>query len=127
MKYIIWASIGTVIALVGIVYLLKLLLLKKKGIVTVGEVISVREKRPKDYVHTLRYADGEKVYEFEDKAGFSEPFSIGSKHNIIFDPRKPQNFDFEDQLKKNIMVVGVLIVMAVLFSIRWFWLGKLGT
>ncbi|MCR4796268.1 MULTISPECIES: DUF3592 domain-containing protein [Ruminococcus] len=127
MKYIIWASIGIIIAIVGLIYLGKLLLLKKNGIETEAEVISVREKRQNDYIHKMRFGNGDKVYEFEDKAGFSEPFKIGSKHTIIYDPKNPKNFDFAEQIKKNLIVVGVMVALAVLFSIRWFWLGKLGT
>ena len=127
MKYIIWASIGIIIAIAGLIYLGKLLLLKKNGIETEAEVISVREKRQNNYIHKMRFGNGDKVYEFEDKAGFSEPFKIGSKHTIIYDPKSPKNFDFSNQLKKNLIIVGVMVVLAVLFSVRWFWLGKLGT
>ena len=126
MKYIIWASIGIIIALAGLIYLGKLLLLKIKGVETVAEVVKVREKRKDNYVHTMRFSNEEKTYEFEDKAGFSQPLSIGSKHTIIYDPKNPQNFDFADQVKKNLIIIGVLVAMAVLFSRRWFWLGKLG-
>jgi hypothetical protein len=127
MKYIIWASIGIIIAIAGLIYLGKLLLLKKNGIETEAEVISVREKRQNNYIHKMRFGNGDKVYEFEDKAGFSEPFKIGSKHTIIYDPKNPKNFDFSNQLKKNLIIVGVMVALAVLFSVRWFWLGKLGT
>lgn len=127
MKYIIWASIGIIIAIAGLIYLGKLLLLKKNGIETEAEVISVREKRQNNYIHKMRFGNGDKVYEFEDKAGFSEPFKIGSKHTIIYDPKNPKNFDFSEQLKKNLIIVGVMVALAVLFSVRWFWLGKLGT
>ncbi|WP_295074037.1 DUF3592 domain-containing protein [Ruminococcus sp.] len=127
MKYIIWAGIGIIIAIAGLIYLGKLLLLKKNGIETEAEVVSVREKRQNYYVHKMRYGSGDKVYEFEDKAGFSEPFKIGSKHTIIYDPKNPQNFDFAEQIKKNLIIIGALVVMAVLFVVRWWWLGKLGT
>lgn len=126
MKYIIWASIGAVIALAGLVYLLRLAVLKIKGTETEAEVVSVREKKPGDYRHTLRFSDGKNTYEHEDKAGFSQPFSVGSKHRIIYDPKKPENFDFADQLKKNIIIIGVLVGMAVLFVVRWYFLGKSG-
>lgn len=126
MKYIIWASIGAVIALVGAMYLLKLALLKIKGIETVAEVISVREKKPGDYRHTLRFSDGSNTYEYEDRAGFSQPFSVGSKHIIIYDPKKPESFDFADQVKRNLIIIGVLVGMAVLFVVRWYFLGKSG-
>ena len=83
MKYIIWASIGIIIAFAGIIYLGKLLFLKIKGVETVAEVIKVREKRKDNYVHTMRFGSGEKTYEFEDKAGFSQPLSIGSSIQLF--------------------------------------------
>ena len=100
---------------------------EKNGIETEAEVISVREKRQNYYVHKMRYGSGDKVYEFEDKAGFSEPFKIGSKHTIIYDPKNPKNFDFAEQIKKNLIIISVLVAMALLFVVRWWWLGKLGT
>ncbi|EWM53204.1 DUF3592 domain-containing protein [Ruminococcus flavefaciens] len=127
MKYMIWAGIGFGIALAGLVYLVKLLLLKKNGIETEAEVISVREKRKNDYIHKMRYSGDGRTYEQEDRAGFSEPFKVGSKHTIIYDGKKPERFDFADQVKKNLIVAGVMVAMALIFSARWLYLWKLGT
>lgn len=115
MKDLIWGIIGIVIALFGAVYLIKLMLLKKSGVETVAEVIAVREKKKGAYVHTLRFGEWEK----DDTSGFSQPFNVGDMKEIVYNPKKPSQFEYKEELKKNIIIAAALIAMALVFSAKW--------
>ena len=119
MKEMIWGTVGLVIALCAAVYLLKLLRLKKKGLMANAEIISVREDKRNTFIHTLRFDGITETYEKDDKSGFSQPFKVGDKRLIIYDPDDPGNFEYEDELKRNIIIVCVMIAVAVVFSVRW--------
>lgn len=108
---------GVLIALAGLVYLIRLLILKFTGVPTEVEVVLARETKPNVYTHTLRFPDG---MEREDKAGFNQPFPVGMKVKVICDPKNSGKFEYEQQLGKNIIIVCALIVMAILFAFRGF-------
>lgn len=136
MKYTIYGIIGAVIALCGAVYLLNLLMLKKKGITVLATVTDVGEtkhrslmffgfiiksKRKTDsYVHTLRYTINGREYEHKDRAGFVQPLKVGSTHLIVCSPNAPDHFEYEEQLGKNITISIALVAMAVVFAVRFF-------
>lgn len=119
MKDLIWGIIGVIIAVCGAVYMFSLIRLKNKGQLVLAEIIAVREKKRNSYVHTLRFAVGDAVYEKEDRSGFNQPFKIGEKQLIFVDPEKPERFEYESEAKKNIVIAGVMIAVALAFSVRW--------
>lgn len=119
MRNLIWGIIGVIIAVCGAVYMASLIRLIRKGQLVLAEVIAVREKKRNAYVHTLRFAVGEAVYEKEDRAGFNQPFKIGEKQLIFVDPGNPERFEYESEVKKNIVIVIIMIAAAIVFSARW--------
>ena len=124
MKDIIWSIIGIIIAICGAVYMSKLIFLKKKGRLVLSEVVSVSEKKDRKgrvtaYIHKLRFEIDGKVYEKNDRAGFNQPFKVGEKQLIYVNPTKTESFEYENEVKKNIVITGAMIVIALLFSIKW--------
>ena len=123
MKDIIWGIIGLIIAAVGAAYLLKQFHLKKHGRVVLAEVVKVTEKKKNTYVHTLRFELDGKTIEQDDRTGYSQPFKEGETQLIVIDPEKPEEFEFEGDLKKNMTMAGALIAVALVFSLRWLIMG----
>lgn len=119
MKDLIWGIIGVIIAVCGAAYMFSLIRLKNKGQLVLAEIISVREKKRNAYVHTLRFTVGDVVYEKEDRSGFNQPFKIGEKQLVFVDSVKPERFEYETEVKKNIVIAGVMIAAALAFSVRW--------
>lgn len=123
MKELIWGIIGLLIAAAGAVYLIKQLRLKRSGRVILAEIIDVTEKKKGTFVHTLRFELDGRTIEEDDRTGYSQPLSVGETKLIVLDPEKPEVFEFEDDLKKNITMAGMLIAAALIFSIRWIVMG----
>lgn len=123
MKDLIWGAIGLIIAAFGGVFLTRELRLKNKGRSVLAEIASVREKKKRTYVHTLRFELDGKTIEREDRAGYSEPMKVGETKLIAVDPEKPEVFEYEDDLKKNITLTAAMIAVALAFSIRWLIAG----
>lgn len=124
MKDIIWSIIGIIIAVCGIVYISNLIYLKKKGKLVLAEVVSVTEKKDRKgritaYIHKLRFEIDGKVYEKDDRSGFSQPFKVGEKQLIYVNPTKTESFEYENEVKKNIVITGAMIVIALVFSVKW--------
>lgn len=119
MKDLIWGIIGVIIAVCGVVYMASLIRLIRKGQLVLAEVIAVREKKRNAYVHTLRFAVGEAVYEKDDRSGFNQPFKISEKQLIFVDPENPERFEYESEVKKNLVIVIIMIAAAIVFSARW--------
>ena len=126
MKDIIWGIIGLIIASVGAVYMIKQLRLKKHGRVVLAEVVKVTEKKKNTYVHTMRFELDGKNIEEDDRTGYSQPFKVGETQLIVVDPEKPEVFEFEGDLKKNMTMTGALIAVALAFSLRWIIMGISG-
>lgn len=124
MKNMIWAMIGLIIAVPAAAYMIRLILLKKRGQLVLAEVTEVREKKNRkgmtiSYIHRMKFEYGGKVYEKDDRAGFNQPFAVGDKKLIRFNSADPAKFEYEDEIKKNIIIAGVLVGVAVVFSLRW--------
>ena len=125
MQSLIWGMIGIVIMVVALVNLIGLLKLKKHGLTVLAEVIEVSEitrgkkQRVDGYTHKMRYEIGGKKVEAEDKASYSQAFEVGSKQLIVVDPEKPERFEYEDALKKNITLFGVMVCVTIVFSAYW--------
>ncbi|MBR4628561.1 MAG: hypothetical protein IKO47_12880 [Ruminococcus sp.] len=125
MQEMIWGVIGIIIMIVSVVFLVRLLQLKKHGITVLAEVLEVseltvgRKKRVNGYAHKMRYEVNGKMIEAVDKAGYNQPFEVGSKQLIVYDPKKPERFEYEDGLKKNIVLFAVMIAVTVVFSAYW--------
>lgn len=124
MKNMIWAMIGLIIAVPAAAYMIRLILLKKRGQLVLAEVTEVREKKNRkgmtiSYIHRMKFEYGGKVYEKDDRAGFNQPFALGEKKLIRFSSGDPSKFEYEDEIKKNIIIAGVLVGVAVIFSLRW--------
>ncbi|NLT09860.1 MAG: hypothetical protein GXY08_10190 [Ruminococcus sp.] len=123
MKDIIWGIIGLIIAAVGALYMMKQLRLKKHGRVILAEVVKVTEKKKNTYVHTLRFELDGKTLEEDDRTGYSQPFKEGETKLIVLDPEKPEVFEFEEDVKRNITMAAALVAVALVFSIRWLVMG----
>lgn len=125
MQNLIWGSVGIIIMIVTLVNLIGLLRLKKRGVTVLAEVIEVSEivrgkrKQVAGYTHKMRYEVGGKAIEAEDKAGYTQPFAVGSKQLIVADPEKPERFEYEDGLKKNITLFEVMMAVTIVFSAYW--------
>ncbi len=128
MKEIIWGGIGLIIAICAAVYMIRLILLKRKGQLVLAEVVEVREKKNRkgmtvSYIHRMKFECGGKTYEKDDKAGFNQPLKIGEKKLIWVNPADLSRFEYDDEIKKNIIIAGVLVGVAVIFSLRWLITG----
>lgn len=102
----------------------KLIYLKIKGKLILAEVTSVTEKKDRRgaitaYVHKLSFEIDGKKYEKSDRTGFSQPLKVGEKQLIYVNPIKPESFEYEKELKKNIIITAIMIVVALVFSIKW--------
>ena len=127
MKEIIWSAVGIVLMIASLVNLIGLLRLKKRGITVLAEVMEVseiirgRKKQVSGYTHKLRYEVSGKTIETNDKAGYTQPFKVGSKQLIVYNPKQPEKFEYEDSLKKNIVLFWVMIGVTAVFSARFIY------
>lgn len=124
MKNMIWGIIGLIIAVITAIYMVRLILLKMRGELVLAEVVEIREKKNRkgmttSYIHRMKFEYGGKNYEKDDRAGFNQAFAVGTKKLIRFNSSNPSKFEYEDEMKKNIIIAGVLAGLAVVFSIRW--------
>lgn len=125
MKEIIWSAVGIVLMIASLVNLIGLLRLKKRGITVLAEVMEVseiirgRKKQVSGYTHKLRYEVSGKTIETNDKAGYTQPFAVGSKQLIVADPEKPERFEYEDGLKKSITLFAVMLGVTLIFTGRF--------
>lgn len=110
---------GAVIALAGFVYLIKLLILRFGGTRTTAEVISAVEPKQGYYVHKLRFEHNGKMVEKDDKTGYSQPFSVGEKLEIICSKTDADKFEYVGALKKNMIIATVMIAMSILIVLRF--------
>ena len=122
MEDLIWGIIGIIIAVCAGAYMISLIWLMLKGQLVQAEVTEVREKKDRkgvtvSYIHRLKFEYGGKVYENDDRAGFSLPFAAGDKKLIRFNSGKPSKFEYEDEIKKNIIISGILVVLAIVFAL----------
>lgn len=124
MKDLIWGIIGMIVAGCGVVYMISLIWLMRKGQLVLAEVVEVREKKNRkgvtvSYIHRMKFEYGGKIYEQDDRAGFIQPLAVGDKKLIRFNSGDPSKFEYEDEIKKNMVIAGVLVGVAVIFSCRW--------
>ena len=124
MERIIVAAAGILVALGGFIYLIKLLILRLGGVRTDAEVVAVKEPKQRYYVHTLRFAHNGKIVEQDDKTGYSQPFSKGDRLEIVCSKSSPEKFEYTAALNKNLIISGVLIVMAILIVVRFAFFVK---
>lgn len=110
---------GAVIALAGLVYLIKLMILRFGGVRTMAEVLSACEPKQGYYVHKLRFEHNGKVVEKDDSTGYSQPFSVGEQLEIICSKNNPDKFEYVGALKKNMIIAAIMIVMAVFIVLRF--------
>ena len=108
--------------------MIRLILLKSKGQLVLAEVVEVREKKNRkgmtvSYIHRMQFECGGKTYEKDDKAGFNQPMKIGEKKLIWVNPANLSRFEYDDEIKKNIIIAGVLVAIALVFSVRWLITG----
>lgn len=110
---------GVIIAVLGLGYLGKLLILRFFGVRTKAEVIKVTEPEKGKYVHTLSFEHNGKTVVKDDRSGYSQPFLVGEEMTVICSKSDPGKFGYERELNKNILITLVLIVMAVLVVVRF--------
>jgi hypothetical protein len=110
---------GAIVVLAGLIYLIKLMLLRLGGARIMAEVVSACEVKQGHYVHKLRFEHNGKIVEREDTTGYSQPFSVGEKLEIICSKSNSHKFEYTAALKKNIIISLVLIAMAVLIVVRF--------
>ncbi|MBR6580056.1 MAG: hypothetical protein IKK66_10625 [Ruminococcus sp.] len=122
MVRIVVIAAGAIIALAGLVYLIKLMILRFGGVRVLAEVVSAREIKPGYYVHKLRFEHNGKIVEKDDSTGYSQPFSVGEKLEIICSKSDSEKFEYVGALKKNMIIAAVMIIMAILIVLRFmFW------
>lgn len=119
MERIIVASAGILAALGGLIFFVKLLILRIGGVRTNAEVIAVKEPKQGYFVHTLRFDHNGKIVEQDDKTGYSQPFSKGDMMEITCSRTSPEKFEYTTALNKNLIISGVLIAMSILIVIRF--------
>lgn len=124
MERIIVAAAGALVTLGGLGFFIMLLILRLSGVRTEAEVIAVKEPEQGHYVHTLRFAHNGKTVEQDDKTGYSQPFSEGDILEIVCSRSSPEKFEYTAALNKNLIISGVLIVMAVLIVLRFAFFVK---
>lgn len=110
---------GAIIALAGLVYLIKLMILRFGGIRVLAEVVSAREPKQGYYVHKLRFEHNGKIVEKDDTTGYSQPFSVGEKMEIICSKSNSNKFEYAGALKKNIIIAAIMIAMSILIILRF--------
>lgn len=110
---------GAIIALAGLVYLIKLMILRFGGVRTMAEVVSACEIKPGYYIHKLRFEHNGKIVEKEDSTGYSQPFSVGEKLEIICGKSNPDKFEYAGALKKNMIIATIMIAMSILIILRF--------
>lgn len=115
-------TVGAVIAVAALVYIVKLLILKVTGSEKDAEVIAVREIKQGTYVHTLQFDFDGKIVRRDDKTGYSQPFSKGNVLKIVCSKKSPDKFEYATALRKNIIVAGVLVLMSLLIIVRFTFL-----
>lgn len=115
-------TVGAVIAVTVLVYIIKLLVLQFTGIKEDAEVVAVREIKQGTYVHTLRFSFNGMIVQEDDKTGYSQPFSKGDVLQIVCSKKSPDNFEYAAALRKNIIVAGVLLLMSLLIIVRFAFL-----
>lgn len=119
MERILCITAGAVIAVAALVYIIKLLILRFMGLKEDAEVVAVKEPKQGTFVHTLRFHFNGRIVEKDDRTGYSQPFSKGEVHKIVCSKKNPDNFEYADALRKNMIVAGVLVLMSVLIVIRF--------
>lgn len=112
-------TVGAVIAVTALVYIVKLLILKVTGSEKDAEVVAVREIKQGTYVHTLQFDFDGKIVRRDDKTGYSQPFSKGDVLKIVCSKKSPDKFEYATALRKNIIVAGVLVLMSLLIIVRF--------
>lgn len=113
---------GAIIALAGLIYLIKLMILQFGGVRVLAEVLSAREIKQGYYVHKLRFEHNGKIVEKDDNTGYSQPFSVGEQLEIICSRSNSEKFEYVGALKKNMIIAAVMIIMAILIVLRFmFW------
>lgn len=119
MERIICASVAVLIAVSGLGYLIKLLILKFTGFTTEAQIIAIKEPKKGVYVHTLKFIFNGKTVEKNDKTGYSKPFSKGEIKRIICSKKNSDKFEYAEALRKNIVIAGILILMSILIVVRF--------
>lgn len=119
MERIIVVSAGILAALGGLIFFIKLLILRIGGVRTNAEVIAVKEPKQGYFVHTLRFDHNGNIVEQDDKTGYSQPFSKGDMMEITCSRTSPEKFEYTTALNKNLIISGVLIAMSILIVIRF--------
>lgn len=119
--------VGIAIAVAGLVYLAKLMFFKKFGVIVKAEVLDAkaitrkRGRQASSYVHTLRYEFNGKTFEEQDRAGYSEPFGVGSTQLLLCDPKDGKKFKFEADIDSHIKVAAALVAAGLVFAGRFLY------
>ncbi len=119
MERIIVGAVASVIALAALVYFIKLLVLYIVGERKTAEVVAVREPKQEVFVHRLRFEHSGEIVEYDDKTGYSQPFSIGEEQEIVCSKRRADKFEYAAALKRNMVISLVLAAMSVLMVLRF--------
>lgn len=110
---------AAVIFLGAMIFLVKKLALTIGGTETAAEIVSSRERKKGEYVHTVRFTlDGEEIIA-EDKTGYSQPIPPGETRRIKVSRKNSEIFEYADTLQLHIIALSALAVMSVLVMIRF--------
>lgn len=119
MERILCITAGAVIAVATLIYIIKLLILQLTGLKENAEVVAVKEPKQGTFVHTLRFDFNGKIVEKDDRTGYSQPFSKGDVLKIVCSKKNPDNFEYANALRKNMIIAGVLVLMSLLIVVRF--------
>lgn len=106
-------------ALAALFFFVKKLALMIGGAEAVAEIVSSRERKQGEYVHTVEYElDGKKITA-EDKTGYSQAIPAGETRRIRVSRNTPEIFEYADTLRLHIIALAAMEVLSVLMIVRF--------
>lgn len=119
MEDIILGIIGAAAAVFGVILLIKMLMLRKNGVYTSGEVVAAEQDNKKRYYHTLKYTVNGREHVSKDRSGYSNPFEQGAVKAIVCEPDSPESFRYTEELTANLIASVCCIVIGIGFVLRF--------
>lgn len=118
MRYVVIAAAAAIV-LAAIFFLGKKLALIIAGADAEAEVVSSRERKQGEYVHTVEFELNGKKIRSEDKTGYSQAMHPGELRRIKVSRKNPEIFEYADTLRLHIIASAVMAVLGVLIILRF--------
>ncbi len=107
------------IVLAALFFLVKKLALMIGGELLEAEIISFREPKQGEYVHTVEFELNGRKVTAEDKTRYSQAIPVGETRLIKVSRKDPEIFEYADTLRLHIIAAAVMAVLGVLMIIRF--------